>query len=80
MNPDTKADAVMRIAFPPCWPASVAFKSGCRSQLAALLDGISPTGMPYLYGSAEAAQYRDGQNYGEKLAADLRGICCDHAS
>lgn len=76
MTTESKAEAVMRMAFPPCWPASVAFKAGCRSQLAALLDGVSPTGMPYLYGSQEAAQYRDGQQHGETLAAELLGICC----
>lgn len=74
-----KADAVMRLAFPPCWPVSAAFKSGCRAKLAVLLDGAASPTMPYRYGSHEAAQYLDGQQHGETLAGELLGFCCDPA-
>lgn len=74
---ETKADAVMRLAFPPCWPVSAAFKSGCRAKLAVLLDGAASPSIPYLYGSHEAAQYLDGQQHGETLAGELLGFCCD---
>ena len=79
MTTETKADAVMRLAFPPCWPVSAAFKSGCRAKLSAMLDGAASPAMPYLYGSHEAAQYLDGQQHGETLAGELLGFCCDHA-
>ncbi len=74
MTTESKAEAVMRLAFPPCWPVTAAFKSGCRSRLAVLLDGAASASMPYLYGSPEAAQYLEGQQHGETLAGELLGI------